>query len=118
MATLHDMAVNMPLTYITATFDTVTTPDSLVHLFDEYFQYFTHKGHPEPQDAEQVRPILDLINAAALPLAITGDILQGGSENIAVLGGIAALPLIFFTVAIIFDNIPKLLRRVEVATDN
>lgn len=82
MATLHDMAVNMPLTYITATFDTVTTPDSLVHLFDEYFQYFTHKGHPEPQDAEQVRPILDLINTTALPSASTGDILQGGSENI------------------------------------
>lgn len=81
MATLHDMAVNMPLTYITATFDTVTTPDSLVHLFDEYFQYFTHKGHPEPQDAEQVRPILDLINTTALPSASTGDILQGGSES-------------------------------------
>lgn len=36
MTTLHDMAVNMPLTYITPTFDTVTTPDSLVYLFDEY----------------------------------------------------------------------------------
>lgn len=92
MATLHNMAVNMPLTYITATFDTVTTPDSLVHLFDEYFQYFTHKGYPEPQDAEQVRPILDLINIAALPSASTGDILQGGSENIAMLGSIAGLP--------------------------
>lgn len=43
MTTLHNMAVNMPLTYITPTFDTVTTPDSLVHLFDEYFQYFTRK---------------------------------------------------------------------------
>lgn len=92
MATLHNMAVNMPLTYITATFDTVTTPDSLVHLFDEYFQYFTHKGHPEPQDAEQVRPILDLINTTALPSASTGDILQGGSENITALGSIAGLP--------------------------
>jgi len=44
MTTLRDMAVNIPLTYITATFDTVTAPDSLVHLFDEYFHYFTHKG--------------------------------------------------------------------------
>lgn len=56
------------------------------------FQYFTHKGHPEPQDAEQVRPILDLINATASPSASTGDILQGGSENITVLGSIAGLP--------------------------
>jgi hypothetical protein len=37
---------------------------------------------------------------------------------LSILTNIAALPLTFFTVAIIFDNIPKLLRRVEVATDN
>lgn len=37
---------------------------------------------------------------------------------LSIVTNIAALPLTFFTVAIIFDNIPKLLRRVEVATDN
>lgn len=37
---------------------------------------------------------------------------------LSIVTNVAALPLTFFTVAIIFDNIPKLLRRVEVATDN
>lgn len=37
---------------------------------------------------------------------------------LSVVTNIAALPLTFFTVAITFTNIPKLLRRVEVATDN
>lgn len=37
---------------------------------------------------------------------------------LSIVTNIAALPLTFFTLAIIFDNIPKLLRRVEVATDN
>lgn len=37
---------------------------------------------------------------------------------LSVVTNVAALPLTFFTVAITFTNIPKLLRRVEVATDN
>lgn len=37
---------------------------------------------------------------------------------LSVVTNVAALPLTFFMVAITFTNIPKLLRRVEVATDN
>ena len=37
---------------------------------------------------------------------------------LSVVTNVAALPLTFFTVAITFTNIPKPLRRVEVATDN
>lgn len=91
MATLHNMAVNMPLTYITATFDTVTTPDSLVHLFDEYFQYFTRKGYVEPSDAEQVRPMLELITCNYSQVG-GGSNLQGASNDVALLSAIAGLP--------------------------
>lgn len=37
---------------------------------------------------------------------------------LSIVTNVAALPLTFFTVAITFTNIPKLLRRVEAATDN
>lgn len=81
----------MPLTYITATPDTVTPPESLITLFDEYFQYFARKGHVEPSDAEQVRPILDLINYDYSLLS--GDSgLQGANNDLHLLGSIAGLP--------------------------
>jgi hypothetical protein len=91
METLHTLAGNMPLTYITATLDTVTPPESLITLFDEYFQYFARKGHIEPSDAEQVRPILDLINYDYSLLS--GDSgLQGANNDLHLLGSIAGLP--------------------------
>lgn len=37
---------------------------------------------------------------------------------LAIVTNVAALPITFFTVAITFTNTPKLLRRVETATDN
>lgn len=91
METLHTLAGSMPLAYITATLDTVTPPESLITLFDEYFQYFARKGHVEPSDAEQVRPILDLINYDYLLLS--GDNgLPGANNNVSLLDSIAGLP--------------------------
>jgi hypothetical protein len=91
METLHTLAGSMPLAYITATLDTVTPPESLITLFDEYFQYFARKGHVEPSDAEQVRPILDLINYDySLPSGDNG--LPGANNNVSLLDSIAGLP--------------------------
>lgn len=91
METLHTLAGSMPLAYITATLDTVTPPESLITLFDEYFQYFARKGHVEPSDAEQVRPILDLINYDYSLLS--GDNgLQGANNNVSLLDSIDGLP--------------------------
>lgn len=91
METLHTLAGSMPLTYITATPDTVTPPESLITLYDAYFQYFARKGHIEPADAEQVRPILELINYD-YSLLSGGSNLQGASNDVALLGSIAGLP--------------------------
>lgn len=91
METLHTLAGNIPLAYITATPDTVTPSESLITLFDEYFQYFARKGHVEPSDAEQVRPILDLINYDYSLLS--GDNgLPGANNNVSLLDSIAGLP--------------------------
>lgn len=63
MVTLHAQVATKPLTYITSTPDTVTPPGALYSLYDNYFQYFTRKGFVEPANAEQVRPVLDLLPA-------------------------------------------------------
>lgn len=63
MTTLHAHAATKPLTYITPTPDTVTPPEALYSLYDGYFQYFARKGFVEPANAEQVRPVLDLLPA-------------------------------------------------------
>lgn len=63
MATLYDLAATKPLTYITPTPDTVTPPEVLYSLYEGYFQYFARKGFMEPANAEQVRPVLDLLPA-------------------------------------------------------
>lgn len=61
MTTLHAQAATKPLTYITPTPDTVTPPDALYSLYDNYFQHFARKGFAEPANAEQVRPVLNLL---------------------------------------------------------
>lgn len=91
METLHTLAGSIPLAYITATLNTVTPPESLITLFDEYFQYFARKGHVEPSDAEQVRPILELITCDYSQVG-DGSNLQGASNDVALLGAIAGLP--------------------------
>lgn len=91
MNTLHSLAENMPLTYITPTMHTVTPPDAVITLFDDYFQYFASKGHVEPSDAEQVRPILELITCDYSQVG-GGSNLQGASNDVALLGAIAGLP--------------------------
>lgn len=63
MVTLHAQAATKPLSYITPTPDTVTPPEALYALYDNYFQYFARKGFVEPANAEQVRPVLDLLPA-------------------------------------------------------
>jgi hypothetical protein len=64
MTTLHAQAASKPLTYITPTPDTATPPEALYSLYDGYFQYFARKGFVEPANAEQVRPVLDLLPAS------------------------------------------------------
>lgn len=91
METLHTLAGSIPLTYITATPDTVTPPESLITLFDEYFQYFARKGHVEPSDAEQVRPILELINYD-YSLLSNDKGLQGANNDLHLLGSVAGMP--------------------------
>lgn len=61
MTTLHAQAASKPLTYITPSPDTVTPPEALYALYDNYFQYFARKGFVEPGNAEQVRPVLNLL---------------------------------------------------------
>lgn len=61
MTTLNAQAASKPLTYITPTPDTVTPPEALYALYDNYFQYFARKGFVEPGNAEQVRPVLNLL---------------------------------------------------------
>ena len=63
MTTLYAQAAMKPLTYITPTPDTVTPPEVLYALYDNYFQYFARKRFVEPANAEQVRPVLDLLPA-------------------------------------------------------
>ena len=63
MMTLNAQATTKPLTYITPTLDTVTPPEALYSLYDGYFQYFARKGFVEPANAEQVRPVLNLLPA-------------------------------------------------------
>lgn len=64
MATLHAQAATKPLTYITPTPDTVTPPEALYSLYGGYFQYFARKGFIEPANAEQARPVLNLLPAS------------------------------------------------------
>lgn len=61
MTTLHAHAASKPLTYITPHHNTVTPPEALYALYDNYFQYFARKGFVEPGNAEQVRPVLNLL---------------------------------------------------------
>lgn len=63
-----------------------------------------------------------IVTVCALPPVFQSKGLIDGAwvfpHLLSVVTNVAALPLTFFTVAITFTNIPKLLRRVEVATDN
>ena len=61
MTTLHAQAATKPVAYITPTPDTVTPPEALYSLYDAYFQYFARKGFVEPNNAEQVRSVLNLL---------------------------------------------------------
>lgn len=92
MVTLHAQAATKPLTYITPTPDTVTPPEALYSLYDEYFQYFTRKGFVEPDNAEQVRPVLDLLPAPHTRGNEHRTQLPGGNTPVSLLTEIMGLP--------------------------
>lgn len=92
MVTLHAQAVTKPLTYITPTPDTVTPPETLYALYDSYFQYFACKGFVEPANAEQVRPVLNLLPTPHLLSNEYSNQLSGGSTPVSLLAEIPGLP--------------------------
>lgn len=92
MTTLHTQAASKPLTYITATLDTVTPPGALYSLYDNYFQYFARKGFTEPANAEQVCPVLNLLPAPNSRGNEHSNQLPGGSTPVSLLTEIPGLP--------------------------
>lgn len=92
MVTLHAQAASKPLTYITPTPGTVTPPEALYSLYDGYFQYFARKGFVEPANAEQVRPVLDLLPVPHLHGNEHPAQLPGGSTPVSILTEITGLP--------------------------
>lgn len=92
MTTLHAQAGTKPLTYITPTPDTVTPPEALYILYDSYFQYFTRKGFVEPANADQVRPVLNLLPTPHPHGNEHGNQLPGGSTPVSLLAKIPGLP--------------------------
>lgn len=92
MMTLHAQAASKPLTYITPTPDTVTPPEALYSLYDGHFQYFARKGFMEPANAEQVRPILDLLPVPHLHRNEHPAQLPGGNTPVSLLTEIMGLP--------------------------
>lgn len=92
MVTLHAQAASKPLTYITPTPDTVTPPEALYSLCDGYFQYFARKGFVEPANAEQVRPILNLLPAPRPRGNEHPTRLPGGNTPVSILATIPGLP--------------------------
>lgn len=92
MATLYAQATSKPLTYITPTPDTVTPPEALYNLYNAYFQYFARKGFVEPANAEQVRPVLDLLPAPHSRGNEHTDQLPGGNTPVSLLTEIPGLP--------------------------
>lgn len=92
MTTLHAQAAVKPLTYITPTPDTATPPEALYSLYDAYFQYFARKGFVEPANADQVRPVLNLLPTPR-PLGNEHtDQLPGGDAPVSLLTEIPELP--------------------------
>lgn len=92
MTTLHTQAATKPLTYITPTPDTVTPPEALYSLYDNYFQYFARKGFVEPAGAEQVRPVLNLLPAPHPHGNEHPTQLPGGNTSVILLTEITGLP--------------------------
>lgn len=92
MAILHAQAATKPLTYITPTPDTVTPPEALYSLYEGYFQYFARKGLVEPANAEQVRPVLDLLPAPHPHGNERPAQLPGGNTPVSILTEITGLP--------------------------
>lgn len=92
MTTLNAQAATKPLTYITPTPDTVTPPEALYSLYDAYFQYFARKGFVEPTNAEQVRPVLNLLPAPHPRGNENSNQLPGGSTPVSLLAEISGLP--------------------------
>lgn len=92
MTTLHAQAASKPLTYITPSPDTVTPPEALYSLYDAYFQYFARKGFVEPTNAEQVRPVLNLLPAPHPRGNENSNQLPGGSTPVSLLAEISGLP--------------------------
>lgn len=92
MTTLHAQAAVKPLTYITPTPDTATPPEALYSLYDAYFQYFARKGFVEPANADQVRPVLNLLPTPHPHGNEHGDQLPGGDTPISPLTEIPELP--------------------------
>lgn len=92
MTTLHAQAASKPLTCITPTPDTVTSPEALYSLYDNYFQYFARKGFMEPANAEQVRPVLNLLSTPHPRGNEHADQLTGGNMPVSLLTEIAGLP--------------------------
>ena len=92
MSTLHAQTAAKPLTYITPTPDTVTPPEALYNLYNSYFQYFTHKGFVEPANADQVRPVLNLLPTPHPHGNEHGNQLPGGSTPVSLLAEIPGLP--------------------------
>lgn len=92
MTTLHAQAASKPLAYITPTPDTVTPPEALYSLYERYFQYFARKGFVEPDNAEQVRPVLDLLPVPRLHGNEHPALLPAGDTPITLLTEIAGLP--------------------------
>lgn len=92
MVTLNAQAATKPLTYITPTPNTVTPPEALYSLYDAYFQYFARKGFIEPTNAEQVRPVLNLLLAPHPHGNEHSNQLPGGSTPVSLLTEIPGLP--------------------------
>ena len=92
MTTLHTQAASKPLTYITPTSGTVTPPEALYSLYGGYFQYFARKGFIEPANAEQVRPILNLLPVPRSRGNEHLPQLPGGNTPVTLLPEITGLP--------------------------
>lgn len=92
MTTLHTQAASKPLAYITPTPDTVTPPEALYSLYDNYFQYFACKGFMEPANTEQVRPVLDLLPVPHSRGNEHPTQLPGGNTPVTLLAEITGLP--------------------------
>lgn len=92
MTTLHAHAASKPLTYITPHHNTVTPPEALYALYDNYFQYFARKGFVEPGNAEQVRPVLNLLPTPHPSGNEHSDQLSAGNTPVSLLTEITGLP--------------------------